>query len=251
MITSSEFEPRLSKPTGKNPYYRTKSAGGYSPCILGNDAKGRRDLNLNVLPNCVGWAVGRFNEIGGYGQCRWLGSTNAKYFVVLAKNQGLKVSQEPTLGGVMVWGHKSKAGHVAIVEKVLSDNIIVTSESEWNAATFAVYHRARGNGNWREGCYWMGVDYTYLGCVVNPAIIDEEEAELTEEKFKELFLQCMKEYESDKRKQPGDNYALDALKWAKENGIMVGDTTGNQMPQANVKREDLVVILKAMNYDRK
>ena len=235
------FTPRLTKPANKNLYYITKATGGYSPCILGNNAKGRRDPNLNVLPNCVGWAVGRFNEIGDYGKCKWLGSTNAKYFINLAESQGLEISNEPTLGGVMVWTHQSKAGHVAVVEKIISPKAVVTSESEWNLNAFATYTHIKGDGNWRDGCYWMNEAYVYLGCIVNPAV--QEDEEVTYEKFKEFMAQ----YEAEKRKQAGDNYAKEALKWAKENGIMVGDTTGNQMPQASVKREDLVVILKALD----
>jgi len=33
--------------------------------------------------------------------------------------------------------------------------------------------RKIGDGNWREGCKWMGTAYTYLGCIYNPDIDDE------------------------------------------------------------------------------
>lgn len=165
-----EFTPRLSKPTGKNPYYIRKADGGYSPCIAGKP----KDSVLTALANCVGWAVGRFNEIGGYGYCRYLGSTNAENFVNLAKSQGLTVQQKPTLGGCMVWA-KGKvgvpsdgAGHVAIVEQINADGSITTSESGYNSTVW--YSKKRSGSNWGQNS-----SYTYLGCIVNPAVKEETE----------------------------------------------------------------------------
>lgn len=164
--------PQTSKPEGYDKYYRTKSVGGYSPCIPGNNDRGQRDLKLNVLPNCVGWATGRFNEIGKWNECRYLGNTNAKYFIRMARAQGLKVTAEPTLGGCMVWSNKD-AGHVAIVEQIVDDKTVITSESEWYGAVFMNYTRVKGDGNWRKYCKWMGSGYTYLGCIKNPAVEDD------------------------------------------------------------------------------
>ena len=56
------FNPRMKKPEAGNPYYNTKSNGGYSDAIVGRPT----DIGCNVLANCVGYAYGRFNEIGGY-----------------------------------------------------------------------------------------------------------------------------------------------------------------------------------------
>lgn len=163
------FTPRLSKPTDKNPYYIRKSDGGYSPCIAGKP----QDGVLTTLSNCVGWAVGRFNEIGGYKCCKYLGSTNAENFVNLAEKQGLTVQKNPTLGGCMVWS-KGKvgngadgAGHVAIVERINPDGSIVTSESGYNYRVF--YTTTRSGSNWGQSSA-----YTYLGCIVNPAVKENE-----------------------------------------------------------------------------
>lgn len=42
----------------------------------------------------------------------------------------MTVTQEPTLGGIMVWtGGSSDCGHVAIVEQIISPTEIKTSES--------------------------------------------------------------------------------------------------------------------------
>ena len=159
-----KFTPRLSLPNKGNPYYNTKKySGGYSPCIKGNNT-----LNgLDVLSNCVGWCVGRFNEIGGYGECRYLGDSMAYYMVTLARSQGLKVIQEPTVGGVMCWsGGSNGAGHVASVEAVMKNGMVVTSESEWYGLPFVSFIRSKGDGNWRNGCKWMDKSYIYHGCSV-------------------------------------------------------------------------------------
>lgn len=239
------FTPQFVIPTGGNPYYNTKASGGYNPCILGN-AK-RRVKDLNVLPNCVGYSVGRFNEIGGYGRCKYLGNTNAANFIDLAKKQGLKVTKNPTLGGVMVWqGGTRNEGHVANVEQ-LTGGKVVTSESEYYGKAFMIYTRC--GQNWSDGCYWMGKGYTYLGCIKNPAVEDDmtkaETTALIKAMFPDLFTKSMSEYNAQLKKMPADDYAVQALEWAKNEGILVGDTTGNQMPQSPVKREDLVVVLYA------
>ena len=80
---ATPFSPQLVIPAAGNPYYNTKKVGGYNPCIMGNPKN--RNKDLNALPNCVGYAVGRFNEIyheimGGSG-CEYLGNTNAANFI--------------------------------------------------------------------------------------------------------------------------------------------------------------------------
>lgn len=236
--------PCLSKPIGKNKYY-IKAPSGYNPCILGNNSKGQRDKYLDVLPNCVSWAVGRFNEIVGKKNCDLLyivgKNNNAKNLIAHAKAQGLEVTKEPTLGGCMVWTHKAKAGHVAIVERIIDAKTVVTSESEWNGKVFSTYTRVRGNGNWRTGCYWMTAEYGYLGCIKNPAV--EEDIDVTEKELRQIVREEIAAADAERKNLPADAYAVDALKWAKETGIMAGGASGNQMPQALIKREDVAVML--------
>ena len=55
------FKMRTSKPEAGNKYYITKANGGYSDAIKGSPT----DKDCDVLSNCVGYAYGRFNEIGG------------------------------------------------------------------------------------------------------------------------------------------------------------------------------------------
>ncbi len=241
---ATNFSPQLVIPAAGNPYYNTKSVGGYSPCIKGNPKN--RNKDLNVLPNCVGWAVGRFNEIGEYGSCKYLGNTNAANFIDLARKQGLTVTQRPTKGGCMVWrGGNTGEGHVAIVEMDLG-NRFVTSESEYYGKQFVIYQRF--GDNWRSGCYWMGTSYTYLGCIVNPAVKEEKDltkAE-TEKLFREMFPELMAAYMADLAKKPADSWADPAIEYCKKTGIMVGDPDGNFRAQSLIKRQEVAAILKGL-----
>lgn len=161
------FRARLTRPAAGNRYYIRKAAGGWSPCIQGYPL----DPDLDTLANCVGYAVGRFNEIGAYGACRYLGSVNAENMAALARSQGLTVLQEPTLGGCMVWARGAVgnsadgAGHVAIVEQINADGSILTSESGYGYRIF--YTTRRTGANWGESA-----SYSYLGCIVNPAVFE-------------------------------------------------------------------------------
>ena len=239
------FTPQLVIPKDGNPYYNTKSSGGYNPCIKGNPKN--RNKGLNVLPNCVGYVVGRFNEIGNYGECKWLGSTNAANFITLARKQGLTVTQRPTIGGCMVWkGGQTGEGHVAIVELDLG-NRVVTSESEYYGKAFTIYQRF--GDNWRSGCYWMGSSYTYLGCIKNPAVKEEEpdmtKAE-TEQLIRDMFPDLMAAYLADLAKKPADAWAVPAIEYCQHTGIMVGDPDGNFRAQSPVKREEMAAIMKGL-----
>lgn len=244
--------PQLTIPKSGDPFYNKYGYGGYNPCILGN--KNKRVPGLNVLPNCTAYATGRFNFIGNFvknGKLIYLGDTDACNYVSLARRQGLEISMEPALGGVMVWaGGTGGHGHVAPVEIIKDEDTILTSESEYYGKAWTLYTRRRGDGNWRDGCYWMGKSYKYIGCIVNPAIgremTREETKRLIKDMFPELFTANMADYNKSIQNKPADSYAQDALKWAKERGIMVGDATGNQMPQSPLKREDFAVILHAL-----
>lgn len=158
------FKPRLTKPEKGNPYYNTKSNGGYSNAIKGKPT----DPDCNVLSNCVGYAYGRFNEIGDWGSCKYLVPTNAEKFIQYKGN--LEVGQTPRLGACMVWqkgatlSGNDGAGHVAIVEQIISETEVITSDSGYGAAPFWITNRKKGNGDWGAGA-----GYTFLGFIYNPA----------------------------------------------------------------------------------
>lgn len=160
------FQMRTSCPNN-NKYYIRKANGGWNGAIQGKPTK----AGANVLANCVGYANGRFNEIIGSFKYQFV--CNAENFIEQAKKYGLKVSNVPTLGGIMVWqkgstlGSKDGAGHVAIVERINNSNSIYTSESAYGGTAF--YNSTRTNSNGRWG---ISSNYKFRGCIVNPAVKD-------------------------------------------------------------------------------
>lgn len=171
------FKARTTKPEKGNKYYITKSNGGYSYAIKGNPT----DKDCDVLSNCVGYAYGRFNEIGGYGSCKYLSPTNAENF--MQYKGSCKTGMTPKLGACMVWqkgntlSGSDGAGHVAIVEKIISPTEIVTSESGWGSSTpFWTQTRKKGNGNWGQNSA-----YKFLGFIYNPAVSDSDTTNQKEE----------------------------------------------------------------------
>ena len=157
------FKMRTTKPGAGNKYYIRKASGGYSNAIKGSPT----DSECDVLANCVGYAYGRFNEIGEYGYCKYLAPVNAEDF--MDYKGSCQTGMTPKVGAVMVWeGKGSLAGHVAIVERVDSDSQVFTSESGYGSSAFWNQTRKKGSGNWGSGS-----NYAFKGFIYNPAVKDE------------------------------------------------------------------------------
>ena len=144
-----KFVPRFTRPEAGNKYYITAGNGGYSYAIQGYPT----DPDCDVLSNCVGYAYGRFNEIGGYGYCKYLSAVNAENFIQYAGP--CKVGQVPQVGACMVWQKgptlysEDGPGHVAIVEQVISSTEVITSESGWGyTIPFVNERRSQGADGW-------------------------------------------------------------------------------------------------------
>ena len=162
---------------GEDKKYYNKKPKGWSPCILGNPE--HRDPELNVLVNCVGWATGRFNQLGRYGSCKYLGNANAEDFVNFCTKQGLTLGQTPKVGACMVWEGigKDLKGHVAVVEQVISPTEIIKSESGWSFKK--EYYRAVNCKKSSNGRWGMSSKYKFLGFIYNPADIKPEPNKIT------------------------------------------------------------------------
>lgn len=165
-----KFKPRFTKPERGNPFYNTITNGGYSTAIVGCPT----DPDCNVLGNCVGYAFGRFNEISNNTKMTLLEPRNAEKFYDIALAQGLIVDQKPIIGSVMVWqkgptrdpSGSDGAGHVAVVEQVISETEVITSESGYGCASpFWTQTRKKADGNWGAGG-----DYKFLGFIHHPEI---------------------------------------------------------------------------------
>lgn len=163
-----DYTPAAPGPDMYSNYYIQTSHGGWSPCIEGNNQHGLLPFSGSVLPNCSGWATGRFNEKLNLGACTYLGSANGGDFVdQFAASQGLEVSIEPVIGGAMVWKNNGD-GHVAIVENIIDQDTIVCSESGWDWTSPPVWDyktHYRNNGRWHANS-----TYRYQGCICPPGI---------------------------------------------------------------------------------
>ena len=128
------------------------------------------------MANCVGWACGRFNHIynliTGYNGIKYSRfCCNAENFIEVAKSYGLSTGTTPKPGAIMVWqkgttlSSSDGAGHVAIVEKVISSTQVMTSESGYGNFVFKNKTRSKGTGNWGAGSA-----YKFRGFIYNPAV---------------------------------------------------------------------------------
>lgn len=157
------FDPRLVRPEAGNKYYITKSAGGYSPCIVGKPT----DAGCNVLANCVGYALGRYHEIAGRTAFDLIQSSNAENLMERAKAAGLRTGAVPELGAIIVWqkgatlSGSDGAGHCAIVEEVGIGGDITTSESGYNASRPFWTAHYKAPYKYRDG-------YTFRGFIYQP-----------------------------------------------------------------------------------
>lgn len=126
--------------------------------------------------------------------------------------------------GAVVW----KTGHIGVY---IGDGLVVESTPIWkDGCQITALNAPRTGYHYRKWTCWGLLPWVEY---------EPEEEEMTFEKFKEY----MARYEEETRAKPADAYAEEALAWAKANGISVGDTAGNLMPQSFVKRQDVALML--------
>lgn len=136
------FTPRTTAPPEKDPDWIGTAYGGKNECIVINKNDG------SVLPNCVGYAWGRWYELLGKrpNLCRG----NAKEWYVYW--DGYSRGQVPALGAVACWGPigEYRYGHVAIVESIGPDYIMV-SQSNYGGPRFEYKKAPRmANGKYQS-----------------------------------------------------------------------------------------------------
>ena len=154
-----KFSPRLTAPSSSDKHWLHTSKGGLNECIhIGNGS---------CLPNCVGYAWGRFYEI--IGEKPRLSKSNAEMWYGNTSD-GYKRSQTPALGAVICWskgvvGNEADgAGHVAIVEQILPNGDIVTSNSAYGGSRFYTQTYKKSDG------YSFGA-YKFQGFLLPPVQI--------------------------------------------------------------------------------
>lgn len=165
----NKFTQRTTIPKN-NKFYITKSKGGLNGAIQGSPVVS----GANVLANCVGYANGRFNEIiseiRGEEQFPYQLTSDAGAFIKYGVPMGLKVSQTPEPGSIMVWDVNGPGGHVCVVEEVLAKDRVKISQSNYQGTAFEYKTRTNANGRWG-----MNGKFTFLGFLLNPAVTEEQD----------------------------------------------------------------------------
>lgn len=159
-------------------YVKQGYSNGVSPCILGNDAPtGKnnkpRPFYGSVLPNCVGYAVGRASEGCGILDKCHLNSMMAWKFWQAQPSEWVR-SQTPKEGAICVWGTSNKlaSGHVAVVESVIDSKTVMLSESNWSLGAWFNYYKKT------PSTYYPN----FLGYLINP--YTETEPDIPEYEWK-------------------------------------------------------------------
>lgn len=153
------FTPRLTAPSTTDKHWRHISKGGLNECIHISGG--------SCLPNCVGYAWGRFYEI--IGEKPALSKRNAEMWYGDTAD-GYKRSSTPALGAVACWSKGAVgngadgAGHVAIVERIEANGDIVTSNSAYGGTRFYTQTYKKSAG------YNFGA-YKFQGFILPPVQI--------------------------------------------------------------------------------
>ena len=150
-----EFVERTTAPSSTNKYYIKTTKNGYNKCVAIDKTTG------SVLPNCTGYAYGRFMECQynvttcnlSRGQAEWW------YNNII---DGYQRGRTPKLGAVICWSSTKSGGHVAIVERINDDGTILTSNSAYDGSKFYTTTLKASNN------YYMGSAYTFQGFIYNP-----------------------------------------------------------------------------------
>lgn len=127
-----EYIPRLTAPATTDKNWISTRYGGYNECIVIKSATG------SCLPNCVGYAWGRWRELLGRRPNLSTGNAENWYGHV---SDGYQRGKTPKVGAVICWrsgiaGKNSDGyGHVMVVEKV-SGNTITCSGSDYSGRYF-------------------------------------------------------------------------------------------------------------------
>lgn len=156
---ANEFKKRTAAPSTSDQYWIHTGSGGLNECIEINHSG-------SCLPNCVGYAWGRFYEITGKRPA--LSKANAENWYGYTAD-GYQRSQTPAVGAVICWRKGQAgvaadgAGHVAIVEEVKSNGDVVTSNSGYGGPRFYMQTVTKASG------YSIGSAYTFQGFILPPA----------------------------------------------------------------------------------
>ena len=197
----ANYKARTTAPSTNNKNFIHTSAGGYNRCI--------EIKNGSCLPNCVGYAWGRWREI--LGKDPKLSRGNAEDWYGNTAD-GYERGKTPKLGAVICWkqGKTGKGsdgyGHVAIVEEIKANGDIVTSESAYGGERWRTKTYKKANG------YNFGT-FVFQGFIYLPIEFDEDKSDTGYETGDYRVTANL----LNVRTGPGTNYARKNFKQYTEN----------------------------------
>lgn len=159
------FKPRKEAPTGKELWWSTK----YSIFPTGSTDVSK-ELKVTI-PSASGYAYGRFAEIlqdKVMGKPKIQRKQPGEWYDFNRRKQIYEYGDKPKLGAIIVFKKKNAAGHVGIVEEILPDGSIYTSESSNNRTwkkRFSLVKRTPPK-------YTTNDKLTFCGFIYNPAVDD-------------------------------------------------------------------------------
>lgn len=80
-----------------------------------------------------------------------------------------------------------------------------------------------------------------IAAEVNARLNSEEDEDMTQEQFNQMANNWISGLASQTE---GADYAKEALSWGKENELLLGDESGNQMPKSFLTREQFITVVK-------
>lgn len=159
------FVPRTTVPTAP-PNTEKWWSTSWSPCS--------ERIPGTTLPNCVGWAWGRFGEIMNADTPADMGHVRGNGGEIYDNVTSLEKGQEPQLGAMIVWKKAGAAGHVAVVEGINADGTLNTSESGYSWGWEWKEYSGTGGGGivyFRQGRDPFNYSsYQFVGYVYNPRV---------------------------------------------------------------------------------
>lgn len=237
---TTAFVPRLTAPAVNNKFWISTGKGGMNKCLVINNQTG------SVLPNCVGYAYGRFMEEAKITQCN-LPRTNAETWYI--KNDGYKRGSVPKLGAIMCWRGGSVGssadgmGHVAVVEKIYSDGSVLVSQSNYGGVR---WETMKVNPPYSIAKWGL----TFQGFIYNPYIdpASEQPAEKTiDELANEVIAGDWGTGSRRKTLLTNAGYDYEAIQ-KRVNEIL----SGNEKPaETALKVGDTVHVIDPVTYDGK